>query len=246
MKYCTKCGKENSDSAAFCEVCGTTFVPSAATAPTAAGAETSGMAVASLICGCLFFFLPTAIVAVILGHLSRSQIRKSGGRLKGSGLAVTGLVLGYMGVAIIPILVLAAIVIPNLLRSRIAANEAAAIGSLRTIASAALAYDSKYGAGFPPSLESLGPGPNGAQPSETAADLIDAQLASGQKAGYTFRYEAGVSGDGNFKNEFMVHADPVVENQTGTAHYFVDQSGVIRGWRNAPANGDSPPLHPPR
>lgn len=87
--------------------------------------HTSGKAIASLICGIFFFILPAAIVAVILGHLSCSEIGKSLGRIRGRGLALAGLILGYFGVAFIPfILIIAAIAIPNLLRARIAANEA--------------------------------------------------------------------------------------------------------------------------
>src|SRR5437879_12596996 len=90
-------------------------------------------AIASLICCILFFFLPSAIVAIIMGHLSLSDIRRSAGRLGGRGMAIAGLVLGYTGLAIIPVLIIAAIAIPNLLRARMAANEASAVGSLRTI-----------------------------------------------------------------------------------------------------------------
>jgi len=78
-----------------------------------AHAETSGMAVASLVFGCLFFILPAAIVAIILGHLSKSEIAKSAGRLKGAGMALAGLILGYVGVAFIPFLLIGiAILIP--------------------------------------------------------------------------------------------------------------------------------------
>ena len=92
--------------------------------------ETSGKAIGSLICGLLFFFFPVAIVAIILGHISLSEIRRAGGRLTGRGLAIGGLVLGYAGVSFIPVLIIAAIAIPNLLRAKMAANEASAIGSL--------------------------------------------------------------------------------------------------------------------
>ena len=48
------------------------------------------------------------------------------------------------------ILIIAAIAIPNLLRSRMAANEASAVGSIRTMNTAAITYSSTYGNGFPP------------------------------------------------------------------------------------------------
>src|SRR5262249_32129647 len=98
--------------------------------PTAAylgPATTSGKAIGSLVCGIISVF-PFCLVAIILGHLSLSEIRKSAGRLKGDGMAIAGLVLGYLGIVAIPIiLIVAAIAIPNLLRARQAANEASAV-----------------------------------------------------------------------------------------------------------------------
>jgi hypothetical protein len=44
------------------------------------------------------FAFPLSILAIIFGHLSLSEIRKSAGRLKGEGMAIAGLVLGYVGV----------------------------------------------------------------------------------------------------------------------------------------------------
>ncbi len=55
------------------------------------------------------------------------------------------------------ILIIAAIAIPNLLRSRMAANEASAVGSLRTLNTAAVQYNTTYGLGFPTALSALGP-----------------------------------------------------------------------------------------
>jgi hypothetical protein len=74
-----------------------------------------------------------------------------------------------------------AISVPNLLRSRMAANEASAVGSLRTLNTAAAVYLSSYGH-YPSSLRSFGPPKNG-KPSEEAADLIDSALAGGAKIG---------------------------------------------------------------
>src|SRR6266704_1418497 len=75
------------------------------------------------------------------------------------------------------ILIIAAIAIPNLLRSKMAANEASAVGSLRTLNTSAVAYSTTYG-NYPPTLASLGPS---ATPSSSAADLIDSVLAAGIK-----------------------------------------------------------------
>lgn len=86
------------------------------------------------------------------------------------------------------ILIIAAIAIPNLVRSRIAANEASAVGSLRSINTACMTYSANYG-GFPPTLASLRPA--GGVPTPAAADLIDSVLAGGTKSGYVFTYSPG-------------------------------------------------------
>src|SRR5271157_2543531 len=84
------------------------------------------------------------------------------------------------------ILIIAAIAIPNLLRSRIAANEASAVGSLRTLNTAEITYNTSYPtAGFACTLGAMGPPSGSASASSTAAGLSDANLASGVKSGYT-------------------------------------------------------------
>ena len=87
------------------------------------------------------------------------------------------------------ILIIAAIAIPNLLRSKMAANEASAVGSLRSINTASVAYSTTYGT-YPAALSNLGPSTS---PSSTSADLIDSVLSSGTKSGYTFSYTPGGS-----------------------------------------------------
>src|SRR5271170_6029494 len=88
------------------------------------------------------------------------------------------------------ILIIAAIAIPNLLRSRIAANEASAVGSIRTMNTAAITYSSTYGNGFPPALSAIGTTGTGAV-SCTNAQLLDSVLTAGTKSGYTFNLAHG-------------------------------------------------------
>jgi type IV pilus assembly protein PilA len=84
------------------------------------------------------------------------------------------------------ILIIAAIAIPNLLQARVAANEASAVASLRTINTAEISYVSSYPTvGFAPTLVALG-GTSCTPPDPTQACLIDQQLASGVKSGYSF------------------------------------------------------------
>ena len=68
---------------------------------------------------CLSFL--TGIPAIILGHISLSRIKKSMGRLKGEGMALTGLILGYISLP--SILIIAAIAIPNFLSYQAKAKQ---------------------------------------------------------------------------------------------------------------------------
>ena len=199
--------------------------------------------------GLFFFVFPAAVVAIVFGHLSLSEIRKSAGRMTGRGMTMAGLILGYVGVAIIPlILIVAAIAIPNLLRAKIAANQSSAVGSLRTIVAAEMTYSSTYGNGFATSLDQLD-GSGGGAASCEHAQLIDHALANGQKNGYIFTYSAKPSSDLPGKgcaesgaSGFTVNADPVNRNTTGMQSYYTDETGVIREEKSVPALADSDEL----
>jgi len=124
------------------------------------------------------------------------------------------------------ILIIAAIAIPNLLRSRIAANEASAVGSLRTLNTAEITYNMTYpSVGFACSLGSLAPTSGGAAASSTAAGLIDANLASGTKSGYTFTVG---NCTGTPKSNYQYAAAPVSPGTTGQRYFCTDTSGVIQ------------------
>lgn len=127
----------------------------------------------------------------------------------------------------------------NAERSHLAANQASAVGSLRTINTAEITYASTYNAGYSPTLISLGPGCS--PPSATRANLIDDVLASGTKSWYRFTYTPGPI-VGNRIDTYTVSADPVTPGETGANHYFTDQSGVIRQESSGPAGPHSAPL----
>ena len=139
------------------------------------------------------------------------------------------------------ILIIAAIAIPNLLRSRIAANEASAVQSMRTITTVQNTYNSSYGVGYAPSLAALGPPAAGASPSAAAADLIDSVFAAGTKSGYTFTYTPSAAVGGIIYN-YTLNADPTVPGQTGQRYFFTDQSGVIRANPAAKASVADTPI----
>jgi len=64
-------------------------------------ARTNGMAVASLVCGILFCGVVTAILAVIFGNIALGKIDDSNGAEKGRGLAIAGIVLGWVGIGLL-------------------------------------------------------------------------------------------------------------------------------------------------
>jgi prepilin-type N-terminal cleavage/methylation domain-containing protein len=132
------------------------------------------------------------------------------------------------------ILIIAAIAIPNLLRSRIAANEASAVGSIRTINTSEVAYTSTYPNVGYGTLAQLG----GAGGSSGGAGLIDSVLAAGTKSGYVFT--VAVSG-GSPATVYTVKGDPQ-NSQTGQRHFFSDQSGVMRFNASAAATDTDNPL----
>ncbi len=127
-----------------------------------------------------------------------------------------------------------AVAVPGLLRSRIAANEASAVGSLRSIRTAAENYRKEYQNGFPRDLKTLGQAPGGTADGCRAADLITGALASGKKNGYIYVYTPGpalkepVAGCPPGVESYTVGARPREMSKSGQRNFFVDESGVIR------------------
>jgi type IV pilus assembly protein PilA len=123
------------------------------------------------------------------------------------------------------ILIIAAIAIPNLLRSKMAANEASAVASLRTYNTAIVSYSTTYGTDPATNFSALGPSTT---PSSTAADLVDNLLgiAAPAKSGYNFTYTAGTASNGII-SQYTILAAPQ-STSTGQRKFFTDQSGVIR------------------
>jgi type IV pilus assembly protein PilA len=118
------------------------------------------------------------------------------------------------------ILIIAAIAIPNLLQARMAANEASAVASLRTVNTAMISYNDNYPTvGFAPTLAALG-GTNCTTPDDNGACLIDSLLASGSKSGYSFTETASGS---NPAEQYIAVASPV----SGNRSFCTTEQGVI-------------------
>jgi hypothetical protein len=260
---CSLCAAENPINGRYCANCGALLQGQRAMPPQAPDADlsgasyngppqTSGKAIGSLVCGLMIFFFPSSIAAIILGHLALGEIRRSGGRLTGRGTATTGLALGYAGISVVPLMLIAAITIPNLLKSKVTRNETAAVGSLRAIMTAETVFNDSYANGFSPNLETLR-GAGDGQDTCDHAGLINDELASGQVNGYTFRYVPtglpvfpessrlrGCTRAGS--QSFEIHADPISRGDTGRRSFYADQTGVIRYNPLAPADAGSPIL----
>ncbi len=152
------------------------------------------------------------------------------------------------------ILIIAAIAIPNLLRSRVAANQASAVGSARTINTAEITYSTSYNSGYSSALGYLGPPATGVSPTSLAAGLIDSLLAgclaagcgatmTSTKSGYVFTYAyTAPVGTSTRIDAYQVTGAPTQACGTGNGNcYFTDNSGVIRQNSSAVAGAaDSP------
>jgi type IV pilus assembly protein PilA len=142
------------------------------------------------------------------------------------------------------ILIIAAIAIPNLMRSKMAANESSAISSLRTINTAEVTYATVYpGVGYSNDLPSLGgtPAVCGAPGGASAATacIIDQVLATATtlataKSGYFFTYALGAAA-GGINTSYSVTATPTVVGTAGQRFFYTDQSGVLRYGLTGPA-----------
>jgi prepilin-type N-terminal cleavage/methylation domain-containing protein len=122
------------------------------------------------------------------------------------------------------ILIIAAIAVPNLMRSKMAANEASVVAALRALNTSSVAYATAYNH-YPITLAQLGP-MSAPPPTSDTADWFDAVLASGVKSGYTFTWGAGTGSTAG--STYTIKADPTTVGVTGQRHFFTDQSSVIR------------------
>ncbi len=146
------------------------------------------------------------------------------------------------------ILIIAAIAIPNLLRSKMAANESSAVGSLRSIITAETTYATAYpSVGYSNTLGDLGGTATScaaaAGATSTNACLIDNVLATATtaataKSGYYFTYAPGAV----VGTAFTVQAPPATPGTTGQRFFFTDQTGVIRYGLNSQPDPTSSPL----
>jgi len=137
------------------------------------------------------------------------------------------------------ILIIAAIAIPNLLASRMAANESSAVQQTRAITTAEVVYSTQYNIGYPAQLMYLG---DGASISSTSAGLIDSVLAAGSKGGYSFTYVPSNPDAAAHYQTFTLNANPLSPGYSGRKYFFTDQTGVIRFNLVAPSTVTDPAI----
>lgn len=137
------------------------------------------------------------------------------------------------------ILIIAAIGIPSLLHSKMAANESSAVGSLRTMNTGFVNYASTYAIGYPASLADMAPS---SSPSSTAADLLDSALVTGTKSGYGFSYVPGAADPSGVISTYSVTATPLTPGVSGQRGFFTDQSLVIRANPSGVASSSDSPI----
>ena len=254
--FCARCGSKLADDAAFCPNCGLVTgnagqVQPGSGQPAAPGQsqpQTESRAIPSLILGvlALFFSIITGIPAIILGHMSLSKIKKSAGQLTGEGMALAGLILGYVSVALVPLLLI--IAIPNLVRSREAANMAAARATVQILIGAEVSYSTTYPkAGYAPDLATLGPGGPmcaGGEGTQKNACLIDGEVgcSAGTSGNWCDKDEYRYSIVGIFKkgvpDDFVITAMPSSNNARATS-FCATSDGIVR---SRPGMPPSPPI----
>jgi len=141
------------------------------------------------------------------------------------------------------ILIIAAIAIPNLLASRMAANESSAVGSIQAIKASEYAYYSAYPTiGYATAIADLGGTANPCISSSSAACLLDSSVVAAvpggpAKSGFVFQ-ATGITEGGSLYSGFVAAASPSVAHQTGNRDFCSTDDGVLRS--NMANTGDSP------
>ena len=197
---------------------------------TSAEHPSKGIAIASLILGIIS--IPTlgllfvgGIAGIVLGIVALNKVKTDPALYAGKGLAIAGIITSALSLVVAVPGIIAAIAIPNLLKSQQAASEATAISEVRTIGQAQLMYSLSKGRGQFADLDTL-----------AAHGLIDSALGSGQKGGYLYATEPIV--EKGFPLMFDTTARPVNAGTFGTGNrsFYSNETNVI--WE---AEGGEPP-----
>lgn len=232
---CSACGFVGWGGVEVCKKCGAKLIPHSASSPGQTNSLVNnqpyerrpdahlkkGLAISSLVIGILNFFTlgmlgVGVVLGIVLAVMALSRIKNNPSVYGGKEFATAGLVTSISSVVIIvPIGIIAAIAIPNLLASRRAANEGSAIRTLRQVHEAEFTYASMHGVYG--TLEEL-----------AAEQLIDGGIAAGTRHGYVIRIKVSKS-DRENPPAFQLVAVPLTYPNSGRRSFYVDETGVIRG-----------------
>ena len=240
---CLQCGFVGWGGAESCKMCGAVYVKKSSDDATFRDHYMvqrdlkKGLAVLSLVLGVINLFTVGllgvgAILGIVLAVVAMNRAKRNPLVYGGKELATAGLITSVLSlVIVVPIGIVAAIAIPNLLASRRAANEAATIATLRRIYSAQATYQATVGEGKYGTLEQL-----------AAESLIDPRVASGAHYGYRFNVE--VTDGLDYEPGFEATGVPLNYPNSGRRSFFVNENGVIRAAdsRGNPATEDDPAL----
>ncbi len=239
---CVQCGFVGWSDLDNCKACGAPLNQRSGNLPPAGGYHSStnqsegpekGLAIAAMILGILSFLSFSmvgvgAIIGIVLSVKAMGRVSREPWRYGGRGMAIAGLVLSITSLAsAVPMGVVMAIAIPNLMASYRAANEGSAQASMRTISQAEMTYQgttTRFG-----TLEEL-----------AASGLIDPKLSGGIKNGYSF----SITLDSDNPEGFAVTGVPVTYGKTGIRSFYIDETFVMRGGDNygAPSTKMDEPL----
>jgi hypothetical protein len=199
-----------------------------------------GYAIASLVLGILSIptiglLLVGAMLSVILGVVALVKASREPEEYGGKGMAIAGIVLSGVSILVMPLAigVVAAIAIPSLLRARVSANEAAAIGDVREVIVAEAQYQSAN-AGYFDRLECLA-APEPCVPGFHGPSMISERLVSTAAAkGYRRAFHPGPRAEptppkasASSLMAFAYVATPAQPGKTGVRTFCGDASGRI-------------------
>jgi type IV pilus assembly protein PilA len=143
-------------------------------------------------------------------------------------------------IAIVIILIIAALAVPRLLHSRLAANEADAVASIKSINAAEVTYQTTYPTrGFAAQLSALA-GSRSCKPSPASACLLDNSLSTGIKNGYSFNAIGTKQTDKGIYMDYAAGGAPVAYGETGVRLFCSMSDGVVRYSAN-PSHSTVPP-----
>jgi hypothetical protein len=182
----------------------------------------------------------SGIPAIILGHMSRSSIRKSKGRLKGGGMALTGLILGYFSFVLLPVFYILSAIFPSYFTlGRKPLDESAIVATVRGLSTAETRYRATYPeVGYAPDIGTLGHGADSTCDSTSprtakSACLIDNDVIADQdcagplwcwKGGYAFMIGTD---EQKPHQQYVITVTPIASDATPN-NYCSTSDGVIR------------------